>query len=265
CFSWKASRTFRKRRCAPGCAGTGRPSRSTSTRWPRSRSGSTSVRISVTPRCASTRWASAAPPTPRPATPSWRSCAWRCAKRCAPWRAGALGFATGRTPMHRTPAWDPVPGTFADRRELDALAGALAEEGTGVFELVPYGAAGEDAGGTVKEFDWLTPLARDTNRPFSLGVAPNLGYPDVWPGVLRLTEAAAGRGAHTAPQVAVRAVAILMGFDIAINPLSIYPAAADLVSMSRADVMAQLRDRSLRARLLDSVQDHSGVILGGMA
>ena len=36
-------------------------------------------------------------------------------------RAGALGFDTGRTTMHRTPAWDPVPGTFADRRELAAM------------------------------------------------------------------------------------------------------------------------------------------------
>ena len=69
---------------------------------------------------------------------------------CEALRAGALGFATGRTTMHRTPAWDPVPGTFAARRELDALAGALAEEGVGVFELVPYGGAGEDAGGVVE-------------------------------------------------------------------------------------------------------------------
>jgi N-acyl-D-amino-acid deacylase len=184
---------------------------------------------------------------------------------CEALRAGALGFATGRTTMHRTPSWDPVPGTFADRRELDALAGALAEEGVGVFELVPYGAAGEDAGGTVKEFDWLTPLARDINRPFSLGLAQNLGYPDVWRDVLRHAEAAAARGARIAPQVAVRAVAILMGFEIAINPLSIYPAAAELVSLSRADAMARLRDPALRARLLESVRDHSGVILGGMA
>ena len=62
-------------------------------------------------------------------------------------RAGALGFDTGRTTMHRTPAWDPVPGTFADRRELEALAAGLADAGSGVFELIPYGGAGEDAAG----------------------------------------------------------------------------------------------------------------------
>src|SRR5262249_4370239 len=56
-------------------------------------------------------------------------------------RAGALGVATGRTTMHRTPAWDPVPGTFADRRELDAIASGLREAGTGVLEIIPYGGA----------------------------------------------------------------------------------------------------------------------------
>jgi len=184
---------------------------------------------------------------------------------CDALRAGALGFATGRTTMHRTPAWDPVPGTFASRRELDALAGALAEEGVGVFELVPYGAAGEDAGGVVKEFDWITPLARDVNRPFSLALAQNLGYPDAWRDALRLAEAAAARGARVAPQVAVRCVAILMGFGISINPLSIYPAAVDLLPLPREQAVAQLRDPALRARLLESVKEHTGVIFGGMA
>jgi N-acyl-D-aspartate/D-glutamate deacylase len=162
-------------------------------------------------------------------------------------RAGALGFATGRTTMHRTPDWDPVPGTFADRRELEALAGALAEEGVGVFELVPYGGAGEDAGGVVKEFEWLTPLARDTNRPFSMALAQYLGYPDTWREALRLAEAAAAAHAHVAPQVAVRAVAILMGFDIAVNPLALYPAAVDLLGLSRAAAVARLRDPAVRA------------------
>ena len=184
---------------------------------------------------------------------------------CAALRAGALGFATGRTTMHRTPAWDPVPGTFAARRELDALAGALAEEGVGVFELVPYGGAGEDAGGVVKEFEWLTPLARDTNRPFSLALVQNLNHPDTWREALQLAEAAAARGAHIAPQVAVRTVAVLMGFGIAINPLTLYPAAADLLELPREAAVARLRDPAVRARLLDSTRETTGVILGGMA
>ncbi|HSP99765.1 MAG TPA: amidohydrolase family protein [Candidatus Dormibacteraeota bacterium] len=180
-------------------------------------------------------------------------------------RAGALGFATGRTTMHRTPAWDPVPGTFASRRELTALGGALAEEGHGVFELVPYGGAGEDARGVPQEFEWMTPLARDINRPISLALIQNLAYPDGWREALELVGQAAQQGARIVPQTAVRAVGILIGFGIAINPLALYPAAGDLIGLDRAAAVARLRDPAVRAQLLDSVREHSGEILGGMA
>lgn len=180
-------------------------------------------------------------------------------------RAGALGFATGRTTMHRTPSWDPVPGTFASRRELAALGGALAAEGRGVFELVPYGGAGEDAGGVAREFEWMTPLAREIQRPISLALIQNLAYPDGWREALDLVDAAAALGARIVPQTAVRAVGVLMGFGIAINPLALYPAAAALVDLERAAAVARLRDPAVRARLLDSVREHPGDILGGMA
>lgn len=180
-------------------------------------------------------------------------------------RAGALGFATGRTTMHRTPSWDPVPGTFASRRELAALGGALAEEGRGIFELVPYGGAGEDARGVPSELEWMAPLSRDINRPISLALIQNLAYPDGWREALALVEAADRQGAHIRPQTAVRAVGVLLGFGIAIHALSLYPAAVDLLALDRDDAVARLRDPALRAQLLDSVREHGGDILGGMA
>ena len=124
----------------------------------------------------------------------------RCATAVAEaMRAGALGFATGRTTMHRTPAWDPVPGTFADRRELDALAGALAEEGTGVFELVPYGGAGEDVRRRAEGVRVDDAAGARHRRPISLALIQNLAYPDVWREALALAEEAArARRAHRA-------------------------------------------------------------------
>jgi hypothetical protein len=41
-----------------------------------------------------------------------------------------------------------VPGTFADERELLALAEPMRRRGAGLFQLVPYGAAGEAAEGS---------------------------------------------------------------------------------------------------------------------
>ncbi len=179
--------------------------------------------------------------------------------------AGALGFDTGRTTMHRTPAWDPVPGTFADRRELAALANGLSAAGTGVFELIPYGGAGEDAAGFEREFDWMEPIARECGRPISLSLIQNLAYPDVWREILRRAEAAGQRGARIVPQVAVRSVGILLGFGTALSPLSLFPAAVDLIGKPVGELRVLLRDPALRAKLVASIAETSGDILGGMA
>jgi N-acyl-D-aspartate/D-glutamate deacylase len=180
-------------------------------------------------------------------------------------RAGALGFATGRTTMHRTPSWDPVPGTFADRRELDAVASGLAEAGTGVFELVPLGAAGEDAQGFDKDYEWMVPVALETARPISFGMIQNLAYPEVWKDILAKVEAAAQKGARLVPQVAVRSVGILMGLGTGIPALSLFPAGFDLLSLPLEEQRAALRDPALQAKLVASTRGTPDDILGGMA
>ena len=48
--------------------------------------------------------------------------------------AGALGFSTSRTFLHRVPDGRPVPGTHAAADELLAFADVLGRAGTGVFE-----------------------------------------------------------------------------------------------------------------------------------
>ena len=51
--------------------------------------------------------------------------------------AGALGFSTSRTLLHRVPDGRPVPGTWADERELLAIADVLGRHGAGVYEVAP--------------------------------------------------------------------------------------------------------------------------------
>nr|WP_281423609.1 amidohydrolase family protein [Nocardia tengchongensis] len=58
--------------------------------------------------------------------------------------AGALGFSTSRTIVHRAIDGEPVPGTFAAEEELFGIGQALAAAGAGVFELAPAGIMGED-------------------------------------------------------------------------------------------------------------------------
>ncbi len=180
-------------------------------------------------------------------------------------RAGALGVSTGRTTMHRTPAGDPVPGTFADRRELNALASGLAATGTGVLEIIPLGGAGEDAEGWRREYEWMLPVGLESARPLSVGLVQCLAYPDAWRDVLRTAEEAQLRGARIVPQVAVRSVGLLMGFGISVSPLWMFPAAGELAAKPVEEIRRALTDADLRERLLASARGESGAILGGMA
>ena len=180
-------------------------------------------------------------------------------------RGGALGVATGRTTMHRTPAGDPVPGTFADRREIDTLAGALAEYGSGVLELVPLGAAGEDAKGFDKDHEWMLPVALASGRPISFGLIQCLAYPEVWRDILNKVEDASRQGARLVPQVAARSVGLLMGFGISISPLWMFPAGAELSGKPIDEQRRALNDPTVRANLLASVKDSDGSVLAGMA
>jgi N-acyl-D-aspartate/D-glutamate deacylase len=180
-------------------------------------------------------------------------------------QAGAFGFDTGRTTMHRTPAWDPVPGTFAEPRELHALADALRDSGRGVLEVIPYGGAGEDARGHERELEWLTAVGRASQRPISLSMIQNLGYPDVWRELLAGADGAQAQGARIVPQVAARSVGVLLGLGIALSPLSLYPAAGEVIDKPVDEQRRALRDTGFQARLKASVHDTNGDILGGMA
>jgi N-acyl-D-aspartate/D-glutamate deacylase len=51
--------------------------------------------------------------------------------------AGAIGFSTSRTMGHKAKDGEPVPGTFANSEELNALADALVAGGGGIFEVAP--------------------------------------------------------------------------------------------------------------------------------
>src|SRR5262245_1411357 len=51
--------------------------------------------------------------------------------------AGAVGFSTSRSHLHRVPDGREVPGTFAPAEELAAIASVLAAKGRGTIEVVP--------------------------------------------------------------------------------------------------------------------------------
>ena len=88
--------------------------------------------------------------------------------------AGALGFSTSRTLLHKSIDGVPVPGTFAERDELFGIGEALKQTGTGVFEL-----AGDHLS-MPSEFDWVRDLAEHTDRPVVFNLSQIDQSPTVW-------------------------------------------------------------------------------------
>jgi N-acyl-D-amino-acid deacylase len=178
--------------------------------------------------------------------------------------AGALGVSTGRTTMHRTPAGDAVPGTFADERELLALAEPMKRRGTGVFQVIPYGSAGVAADGFARDLPLVATLARASGRPTSVGLTQTRQYPDVWRDSLARIERATDAAVSIVPQVAPRSIGLMLGMQGLISPLLLFPAAGDLLDKPIEDLRVRLRDPIVRRRLAESV-DPSGEIMAGMA
>jgi N-acyl-D-aspartate/D-glutamate deacylase len=125
--------------------------------------------------------------------------------------AGALGFSTSRTIVHRAITGEPVPGTFAAEEELFGIGRALGELGAGLFELAPAGAMGEDLAAPAREVDWMRRLSREIRRPVTFALNQNDVAKDLWRDLLRQVDEARAEGAQIRPQVGSRATTLLIG------------------------------------------------------
>ena len=74
-------------------------------------------------------------------------------------RAGAVGFSTSRTILHKSIDGELVPGTTATKEELLGIGRALKRAGHGVFEMA------SDLLPEWNEFEWMGDLSRETGAP----------------------------------------------------------------------------------------------------
>ena len=123
--------------------------------------------------------------------------------------AGALGFATSRSPAHVGEGGRPVPSRQARRAEVDALVGAMAASGRGVLEITP-----ETFPVSADELAWLQGLARTSRRPVSFSAILDVpDRPGVWEPVYAQLRDGLAAGAAVYPQVSCRPMRF--DFDLA--------------------------------------------------
>jgi len=168
-------------------------------------------------------------------------------------RAGALGFSTSRTPLHRSKDGELVPGTSAAADELLAIGDALARAGHGVFQFAP-----DHARVPVEEWPWMEELARRSGRTVSVNLNQFDQDPEVWRDVLRLLEEADREGLPIVAQVAGRSIGILYCLHGSVHPLLFHPAYVEVADLPMPERLAALAEPERRRRLVHEVPDDGG-------
>ena len=168
-------------------------------------------------------------------------------------RAGAFGFTTSRTPLHRTKDFVLVPGTTAGERELLGIASAIRDAGHGVFQFAP-----EHTRVPTDEFPWMRKVAAVTGRPVSVNLSQPDQSPEVWRDVLRLLEEANDDGLAIVAQVAGRSIGILYTLQGSVHPLMFHPAYQEVAHLPLAERLRALRDPERRRRIVEEVPDDGG-------
>ena len=169
-------------------------------------------------------------------------------------RAGALGFSTSRTPLHRSKDGELVPGTTADARELLGVGEAIRRAGHGVFQFAP-----EHALVPVAEWPWMRELAATTGLPVSVNLNQPDSAPEVWREVLRLLDVAHADGLPIHAQVAGRTIGILYCLHGSVHPLMFHPAYIEVAHLPMAERRVALTDPERRRRIVHDVPDDSGL------
>jgi N-acyl-D-amino-acid deacylase len=162
--------------------------------------------------------------------------------------AGALGFSTSRTMLHRSKDGEPVPGTFAGADELLGVGRAMGKAGHGVFELASDMTIAEE------EFAWMKQLSAETGVPVTFGLLQSPMQPEKWRDMLRLTEEAREEGAHVTAQIACRPTGMVLGWQSTVHPFITRPSYRAIAHLPFAERVKQLADPDVRAAILSEQQ-----------
>jgi N-acyl-D-aspartate/D-glutamate deacylase len=164
--------------------------------------------------------------------------------------AGAAGFSTSRSVLHKGADGRITPSYGATRDELTGIARAAAAVGRGVFEIVT------DYVDLEQEFELVRLLASVSGRPTSVTTVQRQGrQPEEFRRQLDLIERAVADGLSLRGQVAPRPPGAVMTLDGAVQPLLGSPTYRTLAPLDLPRRVAQLRRPEVRRRILDELAD----------
>ena len=168
-------------------------------------------------------------------------------------RAGALGFSTSRTVLHRSIDGEVVPGTTATKEELIAIGRAMGRAGHGVFEMA------SDMRREWDEFGWMGQLSRETGLPCTFAALQSIAKEQPLDEQIANMRAENDNGANIVAQIALRGNGIVMAWQGTVHPFRLKPSYQAIADLPWEEQKAKLLDPAFKAKLLAEEHDFSEV------
>ncbi len=167
--------------------------------------------------------------------------------------AGALGFSSSKTLLHKDVHGEYMPGTFSGNEEMLALGLGMKGMPNAVFELV------SDHLGDDNEWAWVTDFQQQTGLTVTLIATTAPAYENNK--MYNLAEQARLEGREIRPQAAGRPTGVLHGLQSSFHAFVGHPTwREELASLDHEALLVQLRNPAMKAKLLSE----KSVIKGGL-
>ena len=157
--------------------------------------------------------------------------------------AGALGFSSSKTLLHKDIHGEYMPGTFSGNEEMLALGMGMKSMNNAVFELV------SDHLGDDKEWEWVTEFQKQTGLTVTLIATTAPAYENGK--MYKLAEQARKEGREIRPQAAGRPTGVLHGLQSSFHAFVGHPTwRSELAELSHDALVARLLDPKMKAQIL---------------
>ena len=157
--------------------------------------------------------------------------------------AGALGFSSSKTLLHKDVHGAYMPGTFSGNEEMLALGLGMKSLNNAVFELV------SDHLGDDKEWAWVTEFQKQTGLTVTLIATTAPAYENGK--MFKLAEQARLQGREIRPQAAGRPTGVLHGLQSSFHAFVGHPTwRSELADLDHDTLVAKMLDPVIKAKLL---------------
>jgi len=165
-------------------------------------------------------------------------------------QAGAIGFSTSRTFVHRTRSGENVGTLTAKDKELLSIAQGVRKAGTGVLQMISDAYMTPDDEFATTELNLVQRMAETAGSPLSLTVIQTDAAPERWRWIFKRVADMNKAGLDVKTQIATRPIGLLAGFGSSINPFFMTETYLSLGNLPTEVKLKKLADPDIRARIL---------------